>query len=288
MEEYNLKKDLQFITQGGEADIYSIENDKILRVIRNRKGKTFETEKHLFPVLAEHHINVPAVYEYIENEDMLAQVMQKIVGNTMLEQMQRHPQKLVQEIKKLARMHAQLLNIQSNCGLHSIKVIFNYFISMPPCLDNKLIDFASKIMKELPINNYICHGDFHPGNILVQNDTYFIIDWSGAYCSDFVSDIAHTYLLMTHVPEVPGQSQKIHEVISSFGSYMAEVYLKEILKLKEFSLSDFSKWTVVMSFLRVYYGMPSERPNRINYLKKCCELNEKKIDASMWYRYLSK
>lgn len=287
MEEYNLKN-LHLITQGGEADIYSIENDKILRVIRNRKGKTFETEKSLFPILAEHDINVPAVYEYIESEDMLAQVMQKVDGNTMLEQMQRHPLKLVQEIKKLAGMHAQVLEIQTDCGLHSIKTIFNYFISKPPCLDNKLIHFASEIMKELPINNCICHGDFHPGNILVQNDACYIIDWSGAYRGDFISDIAHTYLLMTHVPEVPGQRQLQHAIIRFLGSYMAKIYLEEILKLKKFSLSDFSKWTVVMSLLRIYYGMPSERPVRINYLKKCYELNEKKIDASIWYEYLLK
>ena len=287
MEAYDLKN-LHLVTQGGEADIYSIANDKILRVIRNRKGKTFETEKHLFPILAEHHIKVPAVYEYIESEDMLAQVMQKVDGSTMLEQMQRNPLKLTQEIKKLAGMHAKLLEIQSDCGLHSIDTIFNYFTSKPSCLDNKLINFASKILKELPAKNNICHGDFHPGNILVQDHAYYIIDWSGAYRSDFISDIAHTYLLMAHVPEVPGQSHLQHAVISFLGSNMAKIYLKEIHKLKEFSLSDFSKWTVVMSLLRVYYGMPSERAVRINYLKKCCELNEKNIDTSIWYKYISK
>lgn len=44
MEEYNLK-DLRLIAQGGEADIYDIENNKILRVLRNPKGKTFENRK---------------------------------------------------------------------------------------------------------------------------------------------------------------------------------------------------------------------------------------------------
>lgn len=245
-----------------------------------------KTEKQLFPILAEYHINVPTVYEYIEREGLLAQVMQKVIGNTMIEQIQQHPFKLVQEIKGFARMHAQLLNIQSNRELNSIKTIFSYFISKPPYLDNKLIDFASKIMKQLPINNCICHGDFHPGNILIQDNSYYIIDWSGAYRSDFVSDIAHTYLLMTHVPKIPGQSHMQHAIISFMGSYMAKIYLKEILKLKEFNLADFSNWTVIMSLLRVYYGMPSERPARINYLNKCYELSEKKIDASMWYKYL--
>lgn len=285
MEKYNLKN-LKLIAQGGEANIYNFENDKILRVLRNPNGKTFETEKRLFPILIERNIKVPTVYDYIEIEGLPAQVMQKVVGNTMLEQMQQHPLKMNQQIKRLAAMHARLFDTQINCDLNSIENVYNYFISRPPCFDKKLIDFASNIMKELPINNYICHGDFHPGNILIQDDTYYIIDWSGAYRSNFVSDIAHTYLLMTHIPEIPGQSHIQHAIISLIGSYMAKTYLKEILKLKEFSLAEFSKWTVIMSLLRTYYGMPSERSVRVNYLNKCYELSEKKIDTATWYKFL--
>jgi tRNA A-37 threonylcarbamoyl transferase component Bud32 len=285
MEKYNLQN-LQLIAQGGEADIYSIENDKILRVIRNPNGKTFETEKQLFPILAEHKIKVPTIYEYIEIEGRPAQVMQKVVGSTMLEHIQQHPLETVQKIKMLAAMHAQLLDIHSNCELNSIENVFHYFISQPPGCDKELIDFASKTIKELSIDNSICHGDFHPGNILIQDNTCYIIDWSGAYRSNFVSDIAHTYLLMTHVPEIPGKSHMQYAIISFIGSYIAKIYLKEILKLKKFSLAEFSKWTVIMSLLRIYYGMPSEKSVRINYLNKCYELSEKKIDAAMWYKYL--
>jgi thiamine kinase-like enzyme len=285
MEKYNLKS-LQLIAQGGEADIYDIGNDKILRVHRNPQGQTFETEKQLFPILAEYHINIPTVYEYIEVEGLPAQVVQKVNGSTMLEQMQQHPLEMVRKTKKLAAMHAQVLNIHSNCKLNSIENIFHYFILKPSCCDAKLINFASKLIKELPIDNAICHGDFHPGNILVQDSTCYIIDWSGAYHSNFVTDIADTYLLMTHVPKIPGQSHLQHAVISFMGSYMAKIYLKEIMKLKEFSLAEFSKWTVIMSFLRTYYGAQSEKLVRIKYLNKCYELSQNKIDAAKWYKYL--
>lgn len=285
MEEYSLNE-LELIAQGGEADIFNFDEDKVLRVLRKASGKTFETEKLLFPILAEYHINVPMIYEYIKIEGLPAQIMQKVVGNTMLERIQQHPFKLIQEIKKFAGMHAQLLEIESNCELSSIDKTFHHFITQPSNLDEKLIDFVLKMMKELPINNYICHGDFHPRNILVRDNEYFIIDWSGAYRSNFVSDIAHTYLLMTHVPEIPGQGHMQHSVISLIGSYMAKTYLKEILRLKEFSLVEFSKWTVVMSFLRSCYGLSPEKPARINYLNKCYELSKKGIDTATWYKYL--
>jgi tRNA A-37 threonylcarbamoyl transferase component Bud32 len=285
MEEYHLKE-LKFITRGGEADIYDLGNGRILRVLRKNLGKKFEAEKLLFPIFAEHHINVPAIYDYIEVDGKPAQVMQKISGSTMAEQIQRHPLKLVKEIRELARMHKRLLEIQTDCELISIDQIFHYFIAQPPAADKKLTNFASKILGELPINKYICHGDFHPGNILIQNNTPFIIDWSNAYRSDFLSDIAHTYLLLTHIPKIPGQKHILYLINSCAGSIMAKVYRKEIRRLKEFSLSDFSKWTVVMSLLRCYYGMESEKPARIRYLNRCYELNERQTDPSEWYKYL--
>jgi len=285
MEKYDLES-FPLLAQGGEADIYDIGTGKILRVLRNRNGNRFETEKLLFPILEEYHINVPIVYEYIETEDFVAQVMQKIDGNTMLQQLTHHPLIMAKETRRLAAMHAKLLRIHSNGKLHSITDVFQYYASQPPLIDEKLIDFASKQMKELPINDYLCHGDFHPGNILIQDDIRYIIDWSGAYQSDFISDIAHTYLLMTHVPKVPGQSTLLHTIIGCSGSHIAKVYLKEIFKLKKIDPGVFSKWTVVMAFLRVYYGNPSERSARISYLNKCHELSEKGIDPATWYKLL--
>ena len=285
MERYDINS-LPLIAQGGEADIYDIGDGKILRVLRNQKGRSFRTEKHLFPLLEEHNICVPVAYEYIETEDMTAITMQKITGITMLEQLKRHPLQIVSGIKKFASMHSQLLNIHSNSELNSIYDIVDHFTSQASHMDEKLLDFVLNLLKELPADDYICHGDFHPGNILIQDNSYYIIDWGAAYRSNYVSDIAHTYLLMTNVPTIPGQNRMQHLLISGIGLITAKTYLKQVLKLKKFSLTDFSKWTVIMALKRVYYGIPSEKSARIKYINKCYELSLKKTDVAMWYKYL--
>lgn len=283
MEYYDLKS-LKMIAQGGEAEIYDIGENKVLRVLRINNGKTFETEKILFPTLQEHHINIPLTYEYILVDGRPAEVMQKITGETMLEELTHQPFKIVNEIKKLARMQIDISNIEIESTLTSIQDTMNYFIEKPPLMEKKLIDFTLSLFEELPKNSQMCHGDFHPGNILIQDGKYYIIDWSGAYRSDFLSDIAHTYLLLKHVPKIPGQSRMQHTMLGFTGTFIAKVYLNEIYKLKNFDRALFSKWTVIMAFLRVYFGMPSEISERINYIQKCYELNLRNVNAAIWYR----
>ena len=50
----------------------------------------------------------------------------------------------------------------------------------------------------------LCHGDFHPGNILKAGGRYYIIDWFGVYQGDILSDAAHTVMLLKNAPRVPG------------------------------------------------------------------------------------
>ncbi|HKL78935.1 MAG TPA: aminoglycoside phosphotransferase family protein, partial [Mobilitalea sp.] len=147
-------------------------------------------------------------------------------------------------------------------------------------------NFAIKLFRELPKGDNICHGDFHPGNIMMQDGMEYIIDWTGACLGSGISDIAHTYLLMTHVPVVPGQSYVQHKILTIAGSFMARSYLKEVMKLMKVDMVEFSKWTVAMSLFRVYCGLPSELEERIRYIENCYNLNQKGTDAASWYKLL--
>ncbi len=285
MEKYDTNR-LPLIAEGGEAKIYDLGDGKILRVLRDPVRRPLRTEKQLFSFLEEHDICIPSVYEYIKNEGMTAVIMQKITGITMLDQLKRHPIQMVNGIKEFTEMHAQLLSLHFKCELSSIHEMVNHFTSQALAVDKKLVDFALSLLKEFPDEDYLCHADFHPGNILVQNNSYYIIDWGAAYHGNYISDIAHTYLLMSNVPMIPGQKPMQHAFINYIGHIMAKTYLKQMLKLKKFTLTDFSKWTVIMALKRAYYGLPSEKPARIKYINQCYESNLKGNDVATWYNYL--
>lgn len=284
MAEYDLKK-LKLIARGGEAEIYDAGDGKILRVVTRPGVKLLETEKNLFPVLYSNNINVPRIYEFLETDGKPAELMQRINGNSLFGYMMSYPLKIPQTIKKMALLQSRIFDVKAD-KLKTIKDNVQYFASRPPLLDKQLIDFTLKLLAELPEENYLCHGDFHPGNILTQDNDFYVIDWSGAYKGSYLCDVANTYLLMKRVPRVPGQSSINYSVTKRAGSFIAKSYLKEISQLREFDRAAFSKWTVIMSFLRVNYGLPSERDGRIGYISKCYELNEKNADAALWFKQI--
>lgn len=279
---YDLKA-LNLIAQGGEADIYDVGGDKILRVPRKINEKLLEKDKILYSILERHQINVPKIYEYTLINGKPAVVMQRIFGCTMLDTLKKYPLDSVRIMKRLAHMQASISEIEVSAPFNTIQDIMNYFAAKPALMEKSLIDFTIEIFDGLPKGNQLCHGDFHPGNILMQDGVDYIIDWSAAYRSNYLSDVAHSFLLMKHVPKIPGENSFQHKILNISGKVIANAYIKEVHRLKHFDYALFSKWTVVMSFLRAYYGLPSERAERIKYIQTCWELNAKKVNAAKWY-----
>lgn len=290
--EYKLEN-LNLIAQGGEADIFDLDETRVLRVLR-RGNASNSTEKELLPILINHKIKVPRIYEYILIGESQAEIMEKIDGKTMIDYLQKHPLEMKTIVREFAQMHVNLLNIKDTCKITTMEDRINYTLKNNDVFDKKIVDFILEIYQGLTKGSSICHSDFHPGNILMKlqnkyehknrfsNYENYIIDWSGAYIGSYLSDIAHTYLLLTNVPIIPGQSRINHYILSKSGKLVAKSYLKEINKHLKLDYTEFSKWTVIMSMLRAFYGLPSEREYRINYVKRCYKLYKQNVNPIEW------
>ena len=57
------------------------------------------------------------------------------------------------------------------------------------------------LIDSIPLRNTFIHGDFHPGNIMVQNDELILIDRGDASVGHPVIDLLGTYQLMSLTPK---------------------------------------------------------------------------------------
>ncbi len=139
---------------------------------------------------------IPALKSVSVVDGQWAITMEYVEGKTLLEIMKENPD----NIKEYMNLFVDLqLEVQSKkCPLlNKLKDKMNRKISS---LGN-IIDATTRYelhtrLESMPKHDKVCHGDFNPGNIIIDNEgKAHIIDWSHATQGNGAADAARTYLL---------------------------------------------------------------------------------------------
>jgi len=63
--------------------------------------------------------------------------------------------------------------------------------------------FGFGIVREMPNGDHLCHGDFHPRDVLGEASQPIVIDWPNACCGDPAANVRRSYLILKlHADEV--------------------------------------------------------------------------------------
>lgn len=281
--EYDLNN-LKLLAQGGEAEIYDLRTGKILRVLRNpSNGKDIKNEMRIMNKLKIEGFKVPEVYEYLTVEGRPAIIMERVYGETMLSYIQSHPLAIKKSAKVLAKLHDELINAKEDLELNYSISRAKYLIERSKLLNDKQKEFVNSILEELHEGEVICHGDFHPGNILIQDNKNYLIDWGSAYRGPALADIAHSYLLMKNTPRIPGIGIMQYNVMRIGGGVLAKTYINEMHRLQSFDWGELSKWIVVKAAERTFHGLTMEKTKLVQHIEYCMRENASGVPSYRWY-----
>ncbi len=123
-------------------------------------------------------------------------------------------------------------------------------------------------LSRLPVGNRICHGDFHPGNVLVAPTGSIVIDWYDAVCGCHVADVAQTCLLLLHA-EPPGMmASGMHDRIERLRATLHGTYLMRYRELSSIDERELADWRLVMAAARLgRTPSPSERTGLMTVIR---------------------
>jgi aminoglycoside phosphotransferase (APT) family kinase protein len=250
---------LPLLARGGQADIYDFGHGKVLRVPRRPQDyERIRYEYAVYSLLSDSDIDALKAYELVEVNEAPAIIMERISGTSMMDEIKKRPSLIKRKAVQLAEMHVEILKQTANASITLGKEKAKFCITGSQHLTEQVKGKLLDALEHLPEGNFLCHGDFHPGNILNSDGKDYIIDWSGASRGDGTSDIAHTYVLLKVVPRVPHIGSFMHALQKLLGNMMASVYLSTIRKSVSLNLAAFSRWVLIMAAERTYYGLPSE------------------------------
>jgi uncharacterized protein (TIGR02172 family) len=261
---------LQKIATGGQAEIYDLMNGKILRLmLKTDDSFLVDYEYQSIQIAKESGLLVPEIFGKVKVGDRPGLVMERIDGPTLTKLFQKKPHLLFKKTKELSEIHYNLNSIKAPEHLLDLKNEIRKHTNKSIYINIECKEFVYNLLNQLPDGDRLCHGDFHPGNILMKNGDPYIIDWCAATKADPIADVAHTYLLFRTVPKIPGSSSIAFNILKLAGLLSSNIYLKSYGKKYSIDLNQFSKWLLVRAAQRTYFGFQSEKENLTKFIIKC-------------------
>ena len=278
---------LTLLAEGAQARVYHYGDDKVLRVIRCSEDETLvKNEIAVIGALRGAGVLVPKTYEYMQIGDHPAIMSEKIKGISLMEYLNRHLLRIVQVGRWLGELHLQLAAAASEVALQPGRARARYIVNQSEWLDESRMDFVLSLIDGLPDGSDLCHGDFHPGNILRQGDQNYIIDWVGVNRGDLLSDAANTYLLMNNTPILPGVGSVRFALMRLMGPLLSRGYMGALGRGRPIDTGVFSQWLVVKAAERTVHGTPGEKERLAAFICTCYDLHKKGVPPERWYKEL--
>jgi aminoglycoside phosphotransferase (APT) family kinase protein len=192
------------IAEGRTAVIYSWDDGHILKLFRDWCPSDWvEYEARVARAVYAAGVPSPAAGEIVEINGRRGLIYERLDGISMLQDMNIRPWMALKYARQLAEIHVQI-NKRSITGLPSYKDQLSHAIRNTTHLHDDLRGRVLTMLAVLPNGQNLCHGDYHPGNILITQRGPVVIDWMTACTGDPAADVARTHLLLTIGPKAAG------------------------------------------------------------------------------------
>ena len=122
-------------------------------------------------------------------------------------------------------------------------------------------EILDRYLDQLPSSNTICHMDFQPGNIMLNENGYQVIDWSEAVRGVPVADIALTSLILAMAETSPGTSLLLRIIIPIFRKAFEKRYRTHVTSQMGITSESLQDWMLVAGIFRLAtWNIEVERP----------------------------
>lgn len=255
----------KLIGKGNTAEVFAVSDGKVVKLFNigyplESVCKEFDNSKLL------HGLNIPTVtsYEMVTYEGRNGILYDRIDGMSMLDILL-YTEDFEKYANSLAILHKQMLACKLP-GVVSLKSIVERNIEYTDHLSMQNKSKLINMLDSLPDSDCFCHGDFHFGNVIIEQEQNYIIDYMNVCRGHEYGDIARTVYLIEMTP-VPAAQIHNAERILFMKKQATEIYLQEIGVNRE----CLSEWLLVIAAARLSElsnEQTDEKNSVLEYLSK--------------------
>jgi len=183
----------------------------------------------------------------------------------MLQDMNARPWMILKHARSLAELHVQI-HRQSITGLPFYKDRLDDDIRNNPHLSETLRNKALRLLARLPQGESVCHGDYHPENVLITKAGPVVIDWMTASMGSPGADAARTSLILSIGAKAAGE--QVHPIIRTAIRLYHRTYINRYRALKPDTATQTTRWIPVIAAARLSENIIPEREALIKIVEE--------------------
>jgi uncharacterized protein (TIGR02172 family) len=240
------------IGHGRTADVFAWGEDRILKLYQEHMpAHLVEREYNCTKAAQAAGIPVPATDQIVEVDGRCGIIFERIEGPSMLKALAIKPWQIIEMARLLGELHAR---VHACAGLPELPAQSQQIengIQAAKDLPSDTKAAALACLAHLPQGNTICHGDFHPDNILMTSRGPVIIDWMTGTRGNPLADVCRTLLILqtTALPSASPLHLRLLAGIS--GNLIGTVYRNRYLQLRPASRQQIDAWWLPLMAARL-------------------------------------
>lgn len=172
----------------------------------------------------------------------------------MMARLERESACFEEAARQLAHLHPALHERLAPDDLPAQKELLAGRIRHAPQLSGTEREAALQALARQPAGDRLCHGDFHPGNIMLSDQGPVIIDWLNATRGCPAADLARSSLLfLGHIEtsEVPAEFRQAAQ-------HFHQTYLDCYLEAAPTRRDAYHRWFPLMAAARLCEGITEQ------------------------------
>ncbi|TCL62741.1 phosphotransferase family enzyme [Hydrogenispora ethanolica] len=248
------------IGKGRTAEVYRLENERVLKIFYDWVPAAWiEAEAEIGAAVHAAGVPAPAVYGLFDVDGRKGLLYQRLDGPSLLGRIEAKPWRIMHYARQMAKFHRQI-HAANGAGLPGQKERMESAIRDSVALFGLGANQAPIIahLRRLPEGSSVCHGDFHPDNILGVERKWVAIDWSNATAGNPCADVARTVLILDSPylpPHIPKATQVLLKAVKRL---LRAVYLQEYLRLARIGFEAVAVWLLPVAAARLCEQVPGE------------------------------
>jgi Ser/Thr protein kinase RdoA (MazF antagonist) len=258
------------IAQGRTAEIYPWDDEHILKLFHEWCPPDWvEYEARIASAVHVAGVPSPAPGEIIEVDGRRGLIYERLDGISMLQDLNARPWMVLMHARSLAELQVQI-HQKMVTGLPSYKDRLEDDIRNTPHLTEDLRRKALAFLDRLPTEENICHGDYHPQNVIITKKGPVVIDWMTACTGSRWADVARTSLILSIGAKAA--AKQMSPLLRMLVSLYHRTYLNRYCRLMPDTTNEMARWTPVIAAARLNEDILPERETLIKMVPRASQM----------------